>query len=259
MAVTVDAAQNDAAPLGVRLLSASELSERALRKVRAFAINDEEPDPSHMAEALSWLDLIVGEVTGNRRCYWLTPDTVTFDWPGLERNVVLADQMGADYPSTGIQFPIRAWVVDATTGLRQGELELCRRSKYEAKTNLDTGGMPEILYIDRLVANQKAYTWPVPTADDLWQVALEFQRYTQSVLGADGSNQAGDVPHGFSQEWQLFLITRLAAEIGDGPVMRCAKADVKDWRDQAAQYLSNLLYANREKTSRRPVTRRYGG
>lgn len=259
MAVSVDSSANEATPLGVRFLSATELCERVLRKIRAFAINDDGADEDHMEETLKWLDIIVAEVTGNRRCYWLSPATVTFDWPGLERSVNLADQMGADYPPTGIQFPVRAWVVDAATGLRQREIELCRRRKYEDKTNLDTGGMPEILLIDRLVTNQLAYVWPVPAEDDLWQIALEFQAYSRSVLGEGGATDAGDVPHGFSQEWQLYLITRLAAEVGDGPVMRCDKTDVRDWREQADKLLVNLIYANREKTSRRPVTRRYGG
>lgn len=259
MAIPVDSSQNAATPLPVRLLSAVEACERALRKVGAYAINDEAADPDELEETLHWLDMIVAEVTGTRRCYWLSPATVTFDWPAGEQSVVLADQMGADYPSTGILFPVRAWRVDVTTGLRQAEIELCRRKKYEEKSNLATAGSPEILFIDRLVQEQKAYAWPVPSTADVWQIALEFQTYSRSVLGEQGGDQAGDVPTGFDQTWQLWMVTRLAAEIGDGPVKRIEQATIRDWRTLSDGYLSALIYANKEKTNRRPVTRRYGG
>jgi hypothetical protein len=259
MAIIVNASQNDATPLPVWKLSAAEACERSLRKVGAYAINDEAADPDHMEEALHWLDMIVAEVTGTRRCYWLSPATVTFDWPAAEESVVLADQMGADYPPTGILFPVRAWRVNTTTGLREAEIELCRRNKYEAKSNLATAGAPEILFIDRLVENQRAYAWPVPSTADLWQIALEFQTYSRSVLGEQGGEQSGDVPTGFDQTWQLWMVTRLSAEIGDGPVVRLESSTIRDWRTLAEGYLSQLLYANKEKTNRRPVTRRYGG
>ncbi|MDZ4252837.1 MAG: hypothetical protein U1A72_09745, partial [Sulfuritalea sp.] len=198
MTIVLDSSQYDPTPLPVRKLSAVELCERALRKIGAFAINDEAADPDELDEALRWLDMIVAELTGTRRCYWLTPATVTFDWPAGEESVVLADQMGADYPPTGIQFPVRAWRVDTTTGLRQAEIELCRRKTYEAKSDLTTSGSPEILFVDRLTENQRAYAWPVPSTADVWQIALEFQTYSRSVLGEQGGEQAGDVPTGFS-------------------------------------------------------------
>jgi len=259
MAIPVDSSQNAATPLPVWMLSAVEVGERALRKVGAFSINDEAADPDELDETLRWLDMIVAEVTGTRRCYWLSPATVTFDWPAAEASVVLADQMGADYPPTGILFPVRAWRVDVTTGLRQAEIELCRRKKYEAKSNLATAGSPEILFIDRLVQEQRAYVWPVPSTADVWQIALEFQTYSRSVLGEQGGEQSGDVPHGFDQTWQLWMVTRLAAEIGDGPVKRLDASTIRDWRTLADGYLSALLYHNREKNNRPFQTRRYGG
>lgn len=259
MAIPVDSSQNAATPLPVWLLSAAEVCERALRKVGAFSINDEAADPDELDEALRWLDMIVAEITGTRRCYWLTPATVTFDWPAAEESVVLADQMGADYPPTGILFPVRAWSVNVTSGLREAEIELCRRKTYEAKSDLTTAGSPEILFIDRLVENQRAYVWPVPSTDDLYQIALEFQTYSRSVLGEQGGEQAGDVPTGFDQTWQLWMVTRLAAEIGDGPVKRLESSTIRDWRALSDGYLSALLYHNREKNNRPFQTRRYGG
>ncbi|MFH1603694.1 MAG: hypothetical protein ABIH03_07285 [Pseudomonadota bacterium] len=260
MAIILDSAQYDPTPLPVRKLSAIEACERALRKIGAYAINDEAADPDEIEETLYWLDLIVAEVTGTRRCYWLTPATVTFDWPDGESSVVLADQMGADYPPTGILFPVRAWLVDYETGDRQSEIELCRRRKYEELSISTTAGSPEVLYIDRLVENQKAYVSPVPdNADNLWKIALEFQAYSRSVLGEQGGDQAGDVPTGFDQTWQLWMVTRLAAEIGDGPVKRLEASTIRDWRALSAGYLSDLLYTNREKNNRPYQTKRYGG
>lgn len=273
MAIPVDSSQNAATPLPVWLLSAAEVCERALRKVGAFSINDEAADPDELDETLRWLDMIVAEITGTRRCYWLTPATVTFDWPNDgESSVVLADAMGADYPPTGILFPVRAWRIattyDADTGIitntTRNELELCRRSKYMEHSSIETWGDPDLLYIDRLNENQRAYTWPAwqavtPPPDNPWRIAIDFQTYSRSVLGEQGGEQSGDVPHGFDQTWQLWMVTRLAAEIGDGPVKRLESSTIRDWRTLAQGYLSDLLYANKEKTNRRPVTRRYGG
>ena len=260
MAIPVASSQNAATPLPVALLSAAEACERALRKVRAFSINDEAADPDEMEETLRWFDMIIGHLTGTRRCYWLTPATVTFDWPDGESSAVLADEMGADYPPTGILFPVRAWLVDKETGERQREIELCRRRKYEELSISASAGAPEVLYIDRLVQDQVAYVNPVPNdAANLWQIALEFQTYSRSVIGEQGGEQAGDVPHGFDQTWQLYLVTRLAAEIGDGPVKHLAPATIRDWRALAESYLSDLGYANREKNNRPYQTKRYGG
>lgn len=260
MAILLDSSQNAATPLPVRKLSAAEACEMALQKIGDFPTNDEEADPDSMQRALQWFDIIVAEVTGNRRCYWLTPETVTFSWPVGESSVVLADAMGVDYPPLGILFPIRAWGVDTTTGTRQGEIELCRRAKFEAQPNPQTSGSPRLLFIDRLVENQKAHVSPIPSADNPRSIALEFQTYTRSVLGEQGGDQAGDISTGFDQTWNLFLVTRLAAELGDGPVKRLETQTIRDWRTLAEGLLSNLVtYQNREKNNRPVKTARYGG
>ena len=266
MAIPVQASQNDVTPLWVRSLSAANIAELSLRKVKTFSPNDEAADPDELDIALQFMDLIVAEVTGTMRCYWLSPATVTFDWPAASASVALSDQMGAGYPPTGIQFPVRAWLVDAVTGQRQYELELCRRKKYEDRLRHDTNGNPQLLFIDRQVNGELAYVWPVPQAPDPasptvsgWKIALEFQTYTRSVLGVQGGDQAGEVSHGFSQEWQLYLVTRVAIDIGDGPVTDVGVGKLNEWRSQAAEKFSLLIYANKEKTNRRPVTRRYGG
>jgi hypothetical protein len=260
MAIPVDSSQNAATPLPVRKLSAAEVCEMSLQKIGDFPTNDENADPDSMERALQWFDVIVAEVTGNRRCYWLTPETVTFEWPDGEASVVLADQMGSGYPPLGILFPIRAWDVDRTTGTRCGGIELCRRDKFEAQLTPLTSGLPNLLYIDRLVENQKAYISPIPNSSSQRNIALEFQTYTRSVLGEQGGDQAGDISTGFDQTWNLFLITRLSAELGDGPVKRLETQTIRDWRALSEGLLSSLLtYQNREKNNRPVVTRRYGG
>ncbi len=259
MTISVPATPYEPTPLPVRRLSAAEICAFALGKNGAFPTNDEAPDPDHMDRALGWLDMIVAELTGNRRCYWLSPATVTFDWPEGEQSVVLADALGADAPPTGILFPVRAWAVDTTTGMRRHQIELCRRKKYERHGNLATVGNPQLLFIDRLIDNSLAYIWPVPSTTNPWRIALEFQVYARSVLGEQGGDQAGDVPVGFDATWNLYLVTRLAAETGDGPVVKLDQGTIRDWRKDAAELLSNLLYHNREKNSKPYRTKRYGG
>lgn len=261
MPIIVDNDQGGDTPAPTALLSARELCEMSLGKIGAFVTNDEAADPVEMDRSLKWLDIIVGEIAGTNRCHWLIPTTVRFEWPDELASDALGDLMGSEYPPEGVLFPIKAWLVNATTGKRVTELKLVRRHEYEDHVDLALPGQPEQLYIDRQSPDLQASLYPVPSLGAGWQVDLMLQKYAKSMLGQlTGSTQAGELAHGFSQEWQLYLITRLAAELGDGPVRRLPMSEIAEFRTIAGGLLGRLeTYSNREKRSEPARTKRYGG
>ena len=56
--------------------SAYRVAEKALRKIGAFPITDSAADPLEMREALDWLTIIMAELAGRDRVFWLTPATL---------------------------------------------------------------------------------------------------------------------------------------------------------------------------------------
>lgn len=261
MPIVVDNDQGGSSPAASELLSARGLGEKSLEKIGAFVVNDEAADPVELDRAIEWLDLIVAEIAGTNRAHWLIPTTVRFEWPDEIATDSLSDLMGALYPAEGVLFPIAAWLVDPATGIRRTQLKLVRRQDYEDHTDLALPGQPEQLYVDRQTPDLKASLYPVPALAAGWQIDFMFQKYARSMLGQlSGAAQAGELPHGFSQEWQLYLITRLAAEIGDGPVRRLPMSEVGAFRTVAGSLLGRLeTYSNREKRTGPARTKRYGG
>lgn len=234
----------------------------ALQKIGAFTTNDEAADPVELDRTLQWLDAVVARIAETRRAGWLIPTTVRFDWPAGTASDTLDNLIETvDYPPEGVLFPQQAWLIDAN-GVRIRELPLARRWEYEDITDKTQDGEPNLIYIDRTLAVSRAFVHPVPAVGSAaLSVDLLFQKYAPSMLGPlEGSVQSGDLAHGFSQGWQLFLVTATAAEIGDGPVRRLPTGEIDAWRKGAAMMLAELeAFSNREKTSGARRTKRYGG
>lgn len=250
-------------PVQSTLLSARGICELALQKVGAYSVNDEGADHVEMVRSLDWLDLIIAEIAGTDQCVWLVPATISFTWPASTRSDSLADLAGAAYPPTGILYPKSARLRDSN-GVLLSELTMLTRQQYENMQDKDDEGQPDSIYIDRLAddAEVSASIYRVPGTDPVYTVDLVVQAYAASVRGTQGDeDQAGNVRHGFSQEWQRFIVNRLAADIGDGPVRRLDQGTLDKWRAEAAVSFSNCqVYSNREKRAEfdRPRTRRWG-
>jgi hypothetical protein len=238
-----------------KLWKASGICERALRKIGAFSINDTAADPEELSEALYWLDLTVAELAGTERCHWLIPQTLSI---ALSANTVsydLSNSLGVGDPTDGVLFPIEAWVRDSSGN--DEPVEIIRRRDYEDLSEKDAGGTPDRIYIDRLNNDQNMFVYPVPT-DATYSIRLVCQTYAANMLGGtpDGG---GNLSHGFSAEWQRWLILQNASDIGSGPVRHLPPAELNDIRQQAAIAKSALMaYSNREKVSQPRRTRAHG-
>lgn len=238
-----------------KLWKASGVCERALRKIGAFSINDTAADPEELAEALYWLDLAVAELAGTERCHWLIPTTLSIALSADTASYDLSTALGTADPTDGVLFPIEAWLRDSNG--EDTPLDIIRRRDYEDIIDKDESGEPDIVYIDRLNDDQNIFVHPVPDATG-YTVRLLCQTYAPNMLSGTPEG-GGNIAHGFSAEWQRWLILQNAADIGSGPVRRIPPGEINDIRQQAAISRAALMaYSNREKVSQPRRTRAHG-
>lgn len=225
------------------LLSVREICERSLRKIGSYSLRDRGADPAEMQEAMFWLDLVVSALTGTRTAQWLIAQTLQAPLAAATPSYKLQTLFASGMPADGILFPINAWVRDSSG--RDIPLRLIRKQEYEDIEDKGATGQPAVVYIDRLVPTQDVFVHPVP-ADGSFSLRLEVQTYSPTYAK---TNSDAAKPHGFSQEWQLYLITELSAFIADGPVRQLPRTDVDTWKNEAAAMLKDLTKSNREKVS----------
>ncbi len=256
MTIAVSASQSSGGSPS-KLFPARKLGEFALQKINAYSVNDTGADPAELDRAMDWMEINIAQLAGSGACWWLTKFDLTFT---LEANVAsfdLHDAFQTEVPSQRVLFPIAAYLI--TTGddgsVTEEEIEIVRSSNFFQENDRDATGTPEMLFIDRANDEQTAWPWPIPTVGT-FQIRLHLQTYAKSVLVEDG---AGDTAHGFSQEWQRWLVHATAADIGDGPVRKVPKADILDWRREATSARAALeAFSNKEKRSGPPRTEAWG-
>lgn len=224
--------------------SSVDVVTRVLRKIGAFSVNDTAADDVDIAEGLYWLEMLIAEVVGTQDCFWLTANTITLPLEVGEDEYVLAEIPG--FPTQGVTFITGVWVRDSAGN--DTPIDIVRRKLYESQSNKTTAGTPEQVYINRQVPKPSLITYPTISAEGFF-LRLLAQTYNPSVLGVKGnSTPTGARKHGFGQEWTRFLVYALSAELGDGPVRKVDKADIKDWREVAQVSLNRLnAYSNRER------------
>jgi hypothetical protein len=231
-------------------LSIRAICERALRRIGSFALRDSEADPEEMAEAQHWLDLVVSHMAGTKRPLWLVPATLSLTLTADTESYDLSDITG--YPADGVLFPIQAWLRDSS-GM-DTPVELIRRKEYENIADKDQAGETRVAHIDRLKGRQ-IYVHPL-VATTGYTLRILAQTYSPTYNPEDDAG--AEVAHGFTQEWQLWMITALAAEIGDGPVRRLPGPEVTALRNRAAALLVELGESNRESVSKPRRTAAWG-
>ncbi len=238
-----------------KLWKASGICERSLRKIGAFSVNDTAADPEELSEALYWLDLAVAELAGTEQCQWLIPTTLSIALTANTPSYDLSTALGTGNPTDGVLFPIEAWIRDSSGN--DTPIDIIRRRDFEDIEDKDKSGVTDRIYIDRLNDDQNIYVYPV-VDETGYSIRLLCQTYAPNLLGGTPS-EGGNVRHGFSTEWQRFLILQNAADIGSGPVRRLPASEIADIRQQAEMSRSRLMtYSNREKVSQPRRTRAYG-
>lgn len=233
------------------LLTAREISEKALRKAGVLSINDDAAEGPELAETLGWLDLIVAELAGTERCFFFIPDTLSIPLSADTPSYDLDGTLGADGPADGIQFPIFATIATIDNNGSETPIEIVRRRQYEELAKKATTGTPDRIFIDRL-NDPKMFVYPVPGTG---ASGLAIKLVVQTFAPQYRLSQSGNKATGLRAAWQLWAITKLAAEIGDGPVRRLPKSEVDSFRRDAEVSLNRLTaFENREHNSMPHVT-----
>ena len=238
-----------------KLWKASGICERALRKIGAFSVNDTAADPEELAEALYWLDLAVAELAGTEQCQWLIPTTLSIALAANTPSYDLSTALGTANPTDGVLFPIEAWIRDSN-GL-DTPIDIIRRRDFEDIEDKDKAGVTDRIYIDRLNEDQNIFIYPV-VDETGYSIRLLCQTYAAN-LGGTGLTATGNIAHGFSAEWQKWMVLQNAADIGSGPVRRLPISETDRIRAEAGTSLTKLMaHSNREKVSQPRRTRAHG-
>ena len=238
-----------------KLWKASGICERALRKIGAFSVNDTAADPEELAEALYWLDLAVAELAGTEQCQWLIPTTLSIALSANTASYDLSTALGTANPTDGVLFPIEAWIRDSN-GL-DTPIDIIRRRDFEDIEDKDKSGIPDRIYIDRLNEDQNIFIYPV-VDETGYSIRLLCQTYAAN-LGGTGLTATGNIAHGFSAEWQKWMVLQNSADIGSGPVRRLPISETDRIRAEAGTSLAKLMaFSNREKVSQPRRTRAFG-
>lgn len=214
----------------------------ALRKIGAFPIIDSAADPLEMREALDWLTIILSELAGGDRIFWLVPETLTIPLTAGTASYDVQAVMGSDYPELGVQFPIEAWIEDDESN--RYPAEIVTRSVYESFEDRDMTGPVDVIYIDRLYPpTLKTYPTLADTTKS-WYIKLTVQTFSPDFQGNT------DKSTGLRSAWQMWCIYKLAAVLGDGSIRRVPSDEIAGFQREAmASFLKLQAFENREHES----------
>lgn len=241
-------------------VTAKMICERALRAIGAFPITESAPDGEHMREALQWLGTILRHTAGTKRLFHLIPDAVWLPLEPGRAEYPLKSSLGSEYPANGIQFPVRAWLLDA--GGNRTPLEIIQRDTWRKITKPSAPGVPQCVYLNRY---PDPTLWTYPTlpegSNSTYRVELDVQTYAPNVLpgGVTGDTPQGSMLHGFGEAWELWMINRLAAALASGPVLKLPQQSIALFRQEAAIAMAELeAFQNQEHDTEPPIAAPYG-
>lgn len=225
------------------VMTAGQVAEWALRKVGRYTTKDTSPDPSDLAVALEALDMAFSELAGVEGIWWLKP---------ISQEVPLTISDGGPYDLAALLSPRlesfeRAFLV---TDLDPGgtEIAMMTKAQYEARSDPTGTGTTVAVYIERGIEPQM-YVYPIPSATTTDKIRLYGQTYTQDL-----TENKGNVAHNFPAAWQLWMITKCASIIGDGPVARLPDSKLEVWKGEASDQLSLLKTLSNRQNLVRPTT-----
>jgi hypothetical protein len=215
-----------------RILEIREVCERALRKIGTFSIRDSQADAAEVEEARFWLDMIMGHLAARKRTWWLAQETAPI--------TLIAGQ--ADYPMAAVlpagdpmAFPILVTRVTLDDGRRDPDITIARRREWEAREAAVTTGPVRMVYIDRSTS-PVLRVWPTPSEPVFDRLDLVFQRVSPDLTRSAPTERVTK----FREAWNLYIVTALAAEIGDGPVRKLPADEVRALKTDRDRLLFDL-------------------
>lgn len=96
-------------------------------------------------------------------------------------------------------------------------------------------GKPNFVYIDRGPKPSISFS-PAPDAGGPYTVRILFQTYSPDFVSGQGYTSQSQM----RETWNLYRVTALAAQIGNGPVRKLPADEVNDMKKEAASLLTDL-------------------
>lgn len=238
-----------------RILSVNQFCERALRKIGSYSINDAGARPEEMEEARWWLDMLVGHLAARKRTWWKVPETATLTLrEGVQDYSLDAELSPAS--ASGEQFVIQVFLDDADTGEEIHQISLLQRKEWEELEQRQDSGEPECAYVDRHRSPTLRLS-PVPDAARSYRLRVIFQSYAPDFTAMAWNNRSDTE---IRQSYNLYIVTALAAQIGNGPVRKLPADEVRDMKAEAGGLLSDLeAYEDHEQANEPRLVQFYGG
>jgi hypothetical protein len=240
------------------LLSVGEVVDRALGKIGQKATRSSGARAADVEEARYWLDMLVGHQSARQRWWPLVPGTATFTLTAGDSSYDLMASIGATQAPNGIAFVIRVILYNLATGQDIHEIPIVRRQEFELRNfpeatkaqdvspwtwdtedrsgvGPDQAGPPNVCYITR-DQNPVMHLSPAPDALVTYGVRVLFQSYSQNAV----TTEANDRLDSIRSTWNLWLVTALAAQIGNGPVRKLPADEVRDMKQEARDLRTEL-------------------
>ena len=215
-----------------RLLEIREVCERALRRIGTFSIRDSAADPAELEEARYWLDMVMGHVAARQRAWWMVAETATINMIVGQADYALASVLPTGDAVAAVTL-IKA--VSLTDGQRE-DVYLARRWEWEARGQHVPEGDPRwMAYIDRSSA-PVLRLYPTPVDPLTHRLEVVFQRTSPDLVSGASTERILR----FRQAWNLYIVTALAAQIGNGPVRKLPGDEVREMQMQAERLLFDL-------------------
>lgn len=209
------------------VLSPSRLAVLALRRIRNVSWFEGEAEGQALTVALEHLDLIVAELAGTERLWWLQKFDQEVAAVGGQR----------DYDLSGVLTPdpqdiiFAAWIDEQE---RRVPLRLYRRVDWDELDDRDIAEAAEPIgvYVER-TPQSMLRLYPTPTEDGTLNLTVQ-------VLS--GNLTQVDAPLDLPAAWQRYFVLELAADLGSGPIERLPTEQQDRFRNMAAN-LKNMLLA----------------
>lgn len=217
-----------------RVLTVSEICERALRKIGVVSINDSAAPGGYVDEARWWLDMVVGHIVAKQRRWWMVPVSHAVTLTAGQAEYPAATSLGE---AAGIMHVVSVWRVSLTDASDRAEVTIMRRSEWEGREAAGSTGIPEAVYVDR-ADKPTIRVHPTPSAPILHQLEVVYHRF-----GPDYSPRVSNpnMPlDAMRQTWNLAIVHALAAEIGNGPIRKLPADEVRDLQLTAKRLLDDL-------------------
>lgn len=214
-----------------RQLSVAQVCERALRKIGAFSIRDTAARTIEMAEAREWLDLVIGHVSSLKRTWWMVPSTARLTLASGTTAYNLRENL-ADAPA--VQHVVALYSVNLTTNERD-PIAICRRQEWEERDATLAAGRACMAWIDRS-RDPVLHLHPAPPDPVTEAIDVVFQSFAPDQARGTYTQRIEEIRDG----WNLYLVTALAAEIGDGPVRKLPQDEVRGMRRDAQRLYDDL-------------------